>query len=64
MKEVLNEVAKATPPVGVSALVIYGISLSDWTLMLTSVYTLFLFGFLIRDKIYRPWLERRKQQEQ
>jgi hypothetical protein len=61
MKEVLHEAVKATPPVGVSTLVLYGISLSDWTLILTGTYTVLMIYFLVRDKAVRPWLAKRAQ---
>jgi disulfide bond formation protein DsbB len=61
MKELAQEVAKASPPVGVSTLMLFGISLSDWTLILTAAYTLLLIAVLVRDKVVKPWLAGRKQ---
>lgn len=36
-----NEIVKTTPPVGVSALSLMGIPLSDWVYIVTIVYVLF-----------------------
>lgn len=37
-----HESLQALPPVGVAGLTLWGIGLSDWVLMLTAVYTIFL----------------------
>lgn len=47
------EMAKASPPVGVGALTIFGIPLSDWVLLLTAAYTILAMFFLLRDKWWR-----------
>jgi hypothetical protein len=53
--EVIATTIKSAPPVTVGGMVLFGISLSDWTLLMTCTYTAFLLFVLIRDKIYRPW---------
>jgi len=53
--EVIATTIKSAPPVTVGGMVLFGISLSDWTLLMTCTYTAFLLLVLIRDKIYRPW---------
>jgi len=45
--ESINEVARAAPPVSVGGLTLWGFPLSEWVLILTAIYTL----FLIIDKI-------------
>ena len=48
--EVINEVARATPPVIVTGLNFLGVSLADWLLILTFVYTAAQFHFLLKEK--------------
>lgn len=55
--EVVSEVAKATPPITVASLSLYGISLQDWVLIATLIYTVIATFFLIRDKLYYPLKE-------
>ena len=45
--------AKALPPLGVSGLQFFGVSLPDWVLILTLVYTVLSIAVLVRDKILR-----------
>lgn len=52
-KEVAAELAKASPPVSVAGLHFCGVSLADWTLILTMLYTLCMLFFLFRDKWWR-----------
>jgi hypothetical protein len=47
------EVAKMAPPAAVTGLSIAGVSLSDWLLLLTLVYTVLNLFFLLRDKWWR-----------
>ncbi len=42
-----NEVIKTTPPIGVSALSIFGIPLSDWVYVVTILYVLIQIYVLI-----------------
>lgn len=50
---IAGEAVKAAPPTTVSGLLIFGIPLSDAVLLLTGIYTLFMFYFLLRDKWWR-----------
>ena len=43
----IRETAQAVPPVGVGGLTLWGYGLSEWVLVLTAIYTL----FLIIDKL-------------
>ena len=49
--------AKATVPVGVASMNLFGISLPDWVQILTGIYV-FLLGV---DKIYLMFLRYREQ---
>lgn len=48
--EVITEVARATPPVVVTGLNFFGVSLSDGVLILTFIYTAAQFHFLLKEK--------------
>lgn len=50
---------KAAPPAGVGGLTILGVSLPDWILILTLIYTVLGLIALIRDKYIKPWRESR-----
>ena len=41
-QETLTEVVRAAPPVSVGGLTLWGVPLSEWVLILTAVYTIFL----------------------
>ena len=56
--DVSIEAAKAAPPLTVVSLSLAGVSLQDWVLIITLIYTVLSLIFLIRDKLYRPWKER------
>lgn len=56
--EILVESAKLSPPVAVTGLSLWGISLQDWVLVATLIYTLASLFFLFRDKVWKPWKER------
>lgn len=47
------EVTKASPPVTVGALTLFGFPMSDWVLAVTALYTLLQMFFLLRDKWWR-----------
>lgn len=49
------ETLKATPPITVGGLTLFGVGLSDWVLLLTAVYTILQIGFLVRDKVWRHY---------
>lgn len=53
--EVTLEAARAAPPLSVVGLSLMGVSLQDWVLIITLIYTVLSLIFLIRDKVYRPW---------
>ena len=59
---VVEVIAKSSPPVVVSGLALGGVSLSEWVLLATLLYTLLATFFLIRDKAYRPWMDKRRKQ--
>jgi hypothetical protein len=63
MKEIMLEAVKSAPPVSVGTMTLLGIQLSDWTLILTGLYTLVLLYVLVRDKIVAPWLEKRRSKK-
>lgn len=50
--EIVTEAARAAPAVTVTGLTLFGVSLSEWVLIMTLVYTLLQMFFLIRDKWY------------
>lgn len=47
------EAAKAAPPITVVGMTLGGVSLQEWVLILTAVYTVLQIGFLLRDKVFR-----------
>lgn len=55
-----NEIIKNVPPVTVVGIHLFGYAISDVTLMCTAIYTLFLLFFLLKDKIFDPFMERRR----
>lgn len=50
--EIVTEAARAAPAVTVTGLTLFGVSLADWVLILTLLYTVLQMFFLIRDKWY------------
>ena len=56
--ELAIEATRLSPPVAVTGLSLAGISLQDWVLVATLVYTVVSLVFLIRDKVYLPWKVR------
>lgn len=50
-----QEVVRASPPVVATGLTLFGVSLSDWLIILTIIYTVAQLHFLLRDKspVYR-----------
>lgn len=55
--EFADAAVRTAPPLGISAATLLGLTLSDWVLVCTLVYTLASLAFLIR----REW--RRHKQE-
>lgn len=47
-----NEIVKTTPPIGVSALSLMGIPLSDWVYIVTIVYVLIQIYVLLYKTFY------------
>lgn len=60
MKEIVLDAIKSAPPITVGTLTLLGISLSDWTLLLTMLYTGVMLYVLVRDKIWAPWCARQR----
>lgn len=58
-QSIVETVTKTSPPVVVSGLAMGGISINEWVLILTAVYTALQVFFLLRDKVYRPWKEKK-----
>lgn len=51
---VASDVIKAAPPVGISSAVIAGVSIADWALVLTIVYTSIMIAYQA-VKFIRLW---------
>ena len=47
----VTEAVKAAPPITVGGLTMWGVSLSEWVLILTAIYTVLQIYFLLRDKL-------------
>lgn len=63
--ETINEALRATPPVGVGGLVVWGVSLNDWVLLATLAYTAFLIidkvpAVLQRLRDFRAWIKEKR----
>lgn len=52
-QEIAVETFKAAPPVTAVGLSLAGVTLQDWVLIGTLIYTVLQIGFLIRDKWWR-----------
>lgn len=52
--------AKLTPPAGIVAASVAGMSLQDWVYALTAVYTLLMIAHHVITKWIIPWRNRRK----
>ena len=57
--EIVTEALKAAPAITVGGLTLFGVSLADWVLMATLVYTVLQVGFLLRDRWLRPMKDKR-----
>ena len=57
--DIIVETTRLAPPVAVTGLSIAGVSLQEWVLVITLIYTVLSLFFLIRDKVYIPWKVRR-----
>jgi hypothetical protein len=60
---VMEALGKSSPPVLVTGLTLGGVSLNEWVMIATLAYTVLQAAFLIRDKLYRPWKEKRDAQK-
>lgn len=49
--DAVTEAIKAAPPITVGGLTMWGVSLSEWVLILTAIYTVLQIYFLLRDKL-------------
>ena len=59
MKHDSSMIAAGAPPAGISGLMFLGLSLPDWVLLGTAIYTLLALIALIRDKYWQHWEDRR-----
>jgi len=57
MKDAAQEVSKAIPPLVVSGFSLFSHPLADWAVMITLIYTVLMLFFLIRDKMFYPFME-------
>jgi len=48
--EVLTEALKSAPPVSVVGATVIGVSLEEWVLVLTALYTLFQLVYFLRAR--------------
>lgn len=55
----LVEATKAVPPVAVTGISLAGISLSDWVLISTLIYTVMQAAWFMWEKLIRPWRAKR-----
>lgn len=53
------EAAKALPPISASALILFGFTLNEWVLFGSGLLIFLQLVFLLRDKLYTPWKEKR-----
>ena len=56
----MEAIVKASPPIAATSLMLGGVSLAEWLVIATLLYTLLQTFFLLRDRAYRPWAEARK----
>lgn len=62
MKHESTEALWATPPIATGGLVLFGVTLSNWVIILTLIYTVFLIvdklpTVIERIKQFRAWLK-------
>lgn len=53
--EYITAITKASPPISVTAMTLVGVSLQDWVIILTLVYTVLQIAFLLYGK-YKEYL--------
>ena len=49
--DTVTEAVKAAPPLTVGGLTMLGVSLSEWVLILTAIYTILQIYFLLHDRL-------------
>lgn len=47
-REIVTDAAKAAPPIAATSLELWGVSLSDWLILLTILYTVLLICQMLR----------------
>jgi hypothetical protein len=62
--EVLHEVVRASPPVSVGGMALWGVQIEQWLILLTIVYTIFLIidkspNVIARLRALWKWLRRK-----
>ena len=61
--EIADAAVRTAPPIGISGAMLLGLTLSDWVLVCTLVYTLASLFFLIRREWRRSKEEKREQSD-
>lgn len=59
--QITADLARAMPSISVAGLVLWGISLQDWVLIATLIYTTSLFLTHAYKNWIKPWREARKK---
>ncbi len=62
-QQTIEESLKLGPPITVGTISLFGISLEQWILILTAIYTLLLIISILRDKFIKPFLESRREKK-
>lgn len=57
-EEVLAEAVKSVPPVSVAGATVLGVSMQEWVLILTALYTLLQIAYFVR-KSYKEYKDGR-----
>lgn len=57
--ETTSALAKLSPSAGVGGATLFGIPLPDVVLYMTLLYTALQIFILVRDKVWKPWKEKR-----
>ena len=53
------EAVKAIPPVASAGLILFGFTLNEWVLFGSALLIFLQLVFLLRDKLYKPWKDKR-----
>ena len=62
-QEIFIEGSKAVPPVAVSVVTLFGMTLSDWAYLLTIVYTFLMIIHFVYTKTLKPWRDSLKDDD-